>query len=40
MSNTNSLSAKKPFAFFRESPLVDIALDLERGKDEGRDIEL
>ena len=26
--------------FFRESPLVGIELDLERGKDEGRDIEL
>jgi antitoxin Phd len=26
--------------FFRESPLVGIDLDLERAKDEGRDIEL
>ncbi len=26
--------------FFRESPLVGIELDLERDKDEGRDIEL
>ena len=26
--------------FFLESPLVGIELDLERGKDEGRDIEL
>ena len=26
--------------FFRESPLVGLALDLEREKDEGRDIEL
>jgi len=26
--------------FFRESPLVGIELDLERDKDEGRDVEL
>jgi antitoxin Phd len=26
--------------FFRESPLVGLELDLERDKDEGRDIEL
>lgn len=26
--------------FFRESPLVGIDLDLERAKDEGRDVEL
>lgn len=26
--------------FFRESPLVGVDLDLERGKDTGRDIEL
>lgn len=26
--------------FFRESPLVGVELDLERDKDEGRDIEL
>ena len=26
--------------FFRESPLVGVDLDLERDKDEGRDIEL
>jgi antitoxin Phd len=26
--------------FFRESPLVGVELDLERGKDERRDIEL
>jgi antitoxin Phd len=26
--------------FFRESPLVGIELDLERDKDEGRDLEL
>lgn len=26
--------------FFRESPLVGVELDLERAKDEGRDIEL
>ena len=25
--------------FFRESPLVGVALDLERDKDTGRDIE-
>jgi hypothetical protein len=26
--------------FFRESPLVGLELNLERDKDEGRDIEL
>jgi antitoxin Phd len=26
--------------FFRESPLVGVKLDLERAKDEGRDIEI
>jgi len=26
--------------FFRESPLVGVELNLERAKDEGRDIEL
>jgi antitoxin Phd len=26
--------------FFRESPLVGVELDLERSKDEGRDVEL
>jgi hypothetical protein len=26
--------------FFRESPLVGVDLNLERGKDEGREIEL
>jgi hypothetical protein len=26
--------------FFRESPLVGVELDLERAKDEGRDIEI
>jgi hypothetical protein len=26
--------------FFRESPLVGVALDLERDKDPGRDIKL
>ena len=26
--------------FFRKSPLVGVELDLERQKDEGRDIEL
>ena len=31
---------KSLLQFFRESPLVGIELDLERDKDEGRDIEL
>jgi hypothetical protein len=31
---------KNLLQFFRESPLVGIELDLERDKDEGRDIEL
>jgi antitoxin Phd len=31
---------KSLLQFFRESPLVGLALDLERNKDEGRDIEL
>jgi len=31
---------KKLLQFFRESPLVGIELDLDRDKDEGRDIEL
>lgn len=26
--------------FFRKSPLVGVELDLERAKDEGRDVEL
>jgi antitoxin Phd len=31
---------KNLLQFFRESPLVGVDLDLERDKDEGRDIEL
>ena len=31
---------KSLLQFFRESPLVGVELDLERVKDEGRDIEL
>ena len=31
---------KNLLQFFRESPLVGVGLDLERDKDEGRDIEL
>jgi len=31
---------KSLLQFFRESPLVGVDLDLERDKDEGRDIEL
>jgi antitoxin Phd len=31
---------KNLLQFFRESPLVGIELDLERDKDEGRDLEL
>jgi antitoxin Phd len=31
---------KSLLQFFRESPLVGVELDLERQKDEGRDIEL
>ena len=31
---------KSLLQFFRESPLVGVDLDLERNKDEGRDIEL
>jgi prevent-host-death family protein len=31
---------KNLLQFFRESPLVGIELDLERDKDEGRDVEL
>ena len=31
---------KSLLQFFRESPLVGMELDLERDKDEGRDIEL
>jgi antitoxin Phd len=31
---------KNLLQFFRESPLVGLELDLERDKDEGRDIEL
>jgi len=31
---------KNLLQFFRDSPLVGIELDLERDKDDGRDIEL
>jgi hypothetical protein len=31
---------KSLLQFFRESPLVGLELNLERDKDEGRDIEL
>jgi len=31
---------KSLLQFFRESPLVGVELDLERDKDEGRDLEL
>jgi antitoxin Phd len=31
---------KSLLQFFRESPLVGVELDLDRDKDEGRDIEL
>jgi hypothetical protein len=31
---------KSPLQFFRESPLVDLELNFERERDEGRDIEL
>jgi len=35
-----SRQPKSLVQFFRESPLVGVALDLERDKDTGRDIEL
>lgn len=35
-----SHQAKSLVQFFRESPLVGVQLDLERNKDEGRDVEL
>ena len=35
-----SRQPKSLLQFFRESPLVGVELDLERNKDEGREIEL
>ena len=35
-----SRQPKSIVQFFRESPLVDVDLDLERDKDTGSDIEL
>jgi hypothetical protein len=35
-----SRQPKSLVQFFRESPLVGVELDLERNKDEGREIEL
>jgi len=37
---SRSHQPKSIVQFFRESPLVGVELDLERDKDEGRDIEL
>lgn len=37
---TRSLQPKSLVEFLRESPMVGVELDLERQKDEGREVEL